>query len=191
LPETVPEVYGVYGAPRSGKDVFAAYLQAHYKDVEVFNFSDGIIAEVNLYLRHHRRFLRTHVITESNKSQPHYRHLLQAWGQARREENVSHWVDAVKREARARTQAGARLVVIAGARVPSDVDAIYELKGVLVRILRPGNTYERAHDVEGALDHWPEASFLTIVNDVEGDLSAFEANIEAALRQPQPAAAPD
>jgi phosphoglycolate phosphatase-like HAD superfamily hydrolase len=189
LPAHVPSVYGLCGEPRAGKDVLAAYLQAHYAGVELYTFSDAIREEANEYLQNFSYAGRHHNIVESNKSEPHYRHLLQAWGQARRAENARHWVPGVKREIAAKLAAGARLVIATGARVDSDVEAITELGGQLVRVIRPNNSYTAEHDVERGLAHLPDSAFLTVTNDFDEELHspeeglrAFEANIDSALR---------
>jgi hypothetical protein len=194
LPDGAPALFGLCGRPRSGKDVVADYLQAHYRGVARMAFSDSIVEEVNGYLAGFAYELggqtRVHRIAEANKSLAHYRHLLQAWGMARRDEDPHYWTRKVARTVVALRAGGARLVIATGVRMPTDVDVIAQLGGAVWRVVRPGNPYAAAHEVESGLDHLPDAAFVTVANPVEGELGPYEANVEAALRgRPQPFAA--
>jgi hypothetical protein len=185
-------VIGVCGKPRAGKDVIADYLTATYQGVARFAFSDTIKMEANEFLSQisdaaDGRDVQYHHITDANKSIPEYRHLLQAWGISRLAEDPHHWTKAVKRSVLRAQAEGARLVVVTGARMPTDVDVIHEVGGRVFRAIRPGNDYVAEHAVEAGLDGVPDSEFVDVFNAVEGSLAAFHENIEAVLRgQPQP-----
>ena len=182
LPDQAPRVIGLCGPPRSGKDVTADYIEANYADVHRFAFSDAIRDEANAFLAPFG-----HEIVEANKSLGRYRHLLQGWGMGRRAEDEHYWTKEVARKVRAAWSDGTRMVIVTGARMPSDVQVITDdLHGEMWRVERPGNDYQYAENasakVESGLAHLPDSIFRTILNPVEGDLGPYEANIEAALR---------
>jgi len=188
MPDSVPSVVGLCGKPRAGKDVVAEYIIKHYKGVTSFAFSDGIREEVNRYLAEYSYDSgRKHFITPENKSEPHYRHLLQAWGNARRAEDPNYWAKQGQKIAKQLLSQGARLVIITGVRAPGEVEAIHEMHGDVLRVVRPGNTYAAEHSAETGLDHLSDDTFITIYNTIEDNLEAYEENIEAVLHDlPQP-----
>jgi hypothetical protein len=175
-------VMGITGKPRAGKDVAVDFIEAHYSGVKRLAFSDFIIAEVNDYL------LQTgsrHRITAGNKSEPIYRKLLQDWGLGRRTnpdgtEN-SYWTDKVlERISKYRQDPSVGMVMITGVRTPGDFELIQEqLKSPVWEAVRPGNDYQAEHAVESAAAG--QRIDFEIMNDVEGDLKPFEANIEKGI----------
>jgi hypothetical protein len=168
LPEAMPTVMGLFGDPGSGKDVVAEYLQARYRAVSRYTFSDAIRQEVNAFLAHFSYGGWHHHIVEGNKSHPPYRHLLQAWGQARRSENPNYWLPGVERAIAHDLESGSRLVIASGARDPNEIDLIYhDYKGLLLRVVSPHNTYRADHEVERQLQQLSDTLFVTIVNDYD------------------------
>ena len=184
LPVTAPHLIGLTGKPRTGKDVVADYLVAHYRGVVRFAFSDAIVDEANVFLA---RF--GHRIVEGNKSLPYYRHLLQAYGMGRRAEDEHYWTKQVKAKLRTAFADGARMAIVTGARMPTDVEVIEGERGEMWRVIRPGNDYSfvggASAAIESGLDSVPAETFREILNPVEGDLAPYVANIEAALRTPR------
>ncbi len=182
LPAGAPPVIGLAGKPRAGKDVVADYLQARYAGVARTAISDQIVEEANAWLAAAPGLLgRRHRITPENKSLPQYRRLLQFWGLRRRGENPRHWVEKVIAAAGRMRQDGARLVIITGVRMPSDMEMVSDLGGVTWKVERPGNPYQAEHAIEAGLDSVPDSEFVVISNPAEGDLAPYEANIVAAL----------
>jgi len=176
LPLGVPGVIGVTGKPRSGKDVVADYLEAHFVDVARVNFSDPIIEEVNSWLSN-----SGHQITQGNKSHMTYRKLLQAWGMARREAEPDYWTRQLSLQIKALQDGGIKLVLVCGVRTPSDLELVENLGGSCWYILRPGNDYQAKHDIETALDGIDPSRFTYIENPSEGNLAPYEDNIREAL----------
>jgi hypothetical protein len=178
LPAQAPRLVGVVGKPRVGKDVIAQHCERRYRGVVRCASSDCIIAEVNQLLAP-----TPHRIGEQNKSDPHYRHLLQAWGNAREQLDPYYWADQMERRINALWSAGARLVFYTGVRTPEAVALIRRLGGKLWKAHRPGVTYQAEHASEQKLDHLTDADFdAIIINPVEGDLEPYLANIERALK---------
>lgn len=175
LPDSAPEIIGLSGYPRAGKDVAANYLIENYRSVAKINFSDPIIDEVNQFLAP-----LGHQINEGNKSEPIYRALLQVWGTARRVEDENYWVDRLRDRVQ-QLSAENRLVLVCGVRALSDAQLVEDVGGQHWRVSRPGNDYQAEHTIERQLDHLDDDSFVLIENDSEGDLAAYYDNIEAAL----------
>ena len=177
LPPCAPRLIVVQGDPRAGKDVVAAHLRATYQAVGSVMTSTAIRAEVNDYLAPYG-----HRVVEANKSLPHYRHLLQAWGMSRQEEDPDYWPNAAIPQVQAAWAKGMRLVVITGLRWPHDAQCYRAVGGQIWRVERPGNPYQTGHYAEDGFKDTPRTFFdRVVVNAVEGDLAPFHAAIEAAL----------
>jgi hypothetical protein len=172
LPATSPRLIGISGRPRAGKDAIAEGILSRYKDVDRINFSDMIIDEVNAWLKG-----TGHRITEDNKSDARYRHLLQAWGMARRAESKTYWTDSVKKRVRDLWNEGSRLVLVCGVRAVSDLEAIEDLGGEHWRVVRPANEYSAEHAIEKQLDDLPAERQTVIENDSEGDLASLHGKV--------------
>jgi len=174
-----PMIIGMTGLPHAGKDVLVDYLEANYTGIRRCAFSDVIIAEVNRYLG--EQGLGEHQIGPENKSVPEYRRLLQDWGIGRAKEDPLYLARGLEQViAAAKADPETELIVITGARMPGDFDYIENHLGAEVwRAVRPGNSYQAEHPVEIAASERPVAREL--LNDVEGDLTAFVTNIEAAI----------
>ena len=178
LPAGAPRLIVAQGDPRAGKDVIASYLRASYRNVAGVMTSTAIRAETNAFLAPYG-----HRIVEANKSQAEYRHLLQAWAMSRQQENADYWPQAAIPQVKAAWAAGAELVVITGLRWPHDAGRYRQIGGQIWRVERPGNPYTAEHHCETGFDGVPLSFFDRVVlNDVEGDLRPFEANIERARR---------
>jgi len=174
LPPAFPRLIALTGAPRSGKDQLADYLCDHYSNVIRINYSTPIINEVNSWLV---SFGQT--INEENKSLPHYRHLLQAWGLARRAQQSAYWIKALENCLNTAYDYGVRLVLLSGARVQSDLLPVKRFQGEVWRIKRPGNPYQADHSIEKSAEEIK--ADRTLLNPVEGDINAFHREINAAL----------
>lgn len=193
LPAEAPAIVGIIGFAQTGKDEVASYLERNYRGVRRFAFSDTIIAEANQFLEPFG-----YRVDQQNKVLPHFRRLLQAWGSGRRSENPNYWDQPVKqRLAELQAEPGTRLVLITGVRVTTDPDSgqlsmrdleiTREAGGVVWKVDRPGNPYAssgaQAHFNEAGLAQVPDEEFEAVIrNAVEGDLGAFEANIEAVAQ---------
>lgn len=174
LPARAPRLICLIGAPRSGKDHLAGHIHGRYRRVLILGYSTPIVEEVN---RHLEPFDRE--ITIGRKSLPHYRHLLQAWGLARRAEDPTYWIRPLAHKVDVNAANGARLILLSGARVPSDFEPVHDRRGVVWKVVRPGNTYRADHAIESSIETLP--SDLVLVNDVEGDPTVLEQRAEAAL----------
>lgn len=174
LPGRAPRLVAITGLPRSGKDHLAAYLASRYSRVLVLAYSTPIIEEVNRHLAPHRR-----EITVNRKPLPHYRHLLEAWGLARRAEDPTYWIRPLAHKVDVNLANGARLIFLSGARVPSDLEIVRERRGQIWKVVRPDNPYVADHPIEQQADCLPYD--LLLLNDAEGDPSVLEQRAEAAL----------
>lgn len=177
LPPGAPHLIALCGLPRSGKDTAAGYLEGRYAGVARIAFSTPILAEVNAFLAPHGHF-----ITEQNKSDAHYRRLLQMWGAGRRVEDPHWWTRRLSEEIDHRRAHGTALVVLSGARDPGDFHFVRSRGGLVWRVTRPG--YHPA-----AIDHPLEQYVATLTSadldadliNAEGDLSAYLAAIDHAV----------
>jgi hypothetical protein len=174
LPGRAPRLINVIGEARSGKDHVAEHLHRHYRRVMVLCYSTAMIEEINLHLGSRGR-----EITAGRKSLPHYRHLVQAWAQARRAEDTTHWTRPLAQEIDIHASRGARLVILTGARVPSDFEPVHDRRGSTWKVIRPGNLYRSDHEVESRIDRLP--CDLVLRNDVEGNPTVLEQRAETAL----------
>lgn len=182
LPAGCPKLIVAQGEPRAGKDVIASHLRRTYAGVRNVMTSTAIRAECNEYLAPYG-----HRIVEANKSLAHYRHLLQAWGMARQEENPDYWPQAAIEQVQAAWQGGAKLVVITGLRWPHDAGRYRDIGAEIWRVERPGNPYQSGHYSENGFAGTPDSFFdRVLVNDVEGDLAAFCRVIDQALAPDAP-----
>jgi len=182
LPEAAPQLIGVCGQPRAGKDFMIDQLIKHYGGIARMNYSDAVIAEANEALR---AAGVERLIHEGNKSDPLPRRFLQDLGLGRREEEgASYWADQVRRRAGGLMQ-GSRLVIVAGLRTESDLEPIRRLGGEVWRVERPGNTYKAEHPIEAKINELPVDR--VILNDVEGDPGALFEKARAALETPREA----
>jgi hypothetical protein len=173
LPKTMPPVIGIYGDPRSGKDVAADYLRAYYRKVKRTAFSDTILPEVNQFLN---KIGSEHQIDSGNKSEIMYRSLLQAWGIARPDQDPDYWVKKVKQYVEQELSSDeTELVIVTGIRLLPDIDSVHSLNGHLWKVNRPGNDYQAEHQVEKELQKIEPDR--VIENEVAGDLSFYESNI--------------
>lgn len=190
LPHTAPALMTICALPQSGKDVIADHAQATYAGVARMNFSDAIIAEANAWLAGHGRRIGEH-----NKNEPHNRRLLQQWGHGRRLESRTYWLGPLSERISQLQSSGARMVIVAGARLAImpvtnevnllDLELICALGGETWKVQRPGNPYEAGNPVEDGLLYTPDDVFdCVVLNDREGDLDHFHRNIDAALRRP-------
>jgi hypothetical protein len=177
LPERSPRLIAVCGRARSGKDLLASYCEEHYAGVARLAYSDPIIAEANVYLER----LGRPQITEANKVRPAHRQLLQAWGLARRAEDPAYWTRQLERRIGELQRDGARLVIVSGARVDSDLEPIRALGGQVWKVVRPNSPFHNEHRLEQAIDELPYERLL--VNGTEGDPAAFFAAISEALAE--------
>jgi hypothetical protein len=174
---SVPQLVALVGRPQAGKDVVADYASAEYTGVARLAYSDPIIAEVNQALAP-----SGHRIGSTNKSLPMYRRLLQDWATARRRQAPEYWTEQVEQLIDQQRQAGARLILVTGARDLRDVALIRRQQGVLWKVLRPDHRYQAEHAIERALDHLDDEAFAEhIVNPVSGQLALFESNIRRVL----------
>lgn len=174
LPVRAPRLICLLGESRSGKDQVATYLRGRYRRVLVLGYSTKMVREINEHLVPHGR-----EITPGRKSLPHYRHLIQAWAQARRAEDATYWTRPLAHRVDVNAAQGARLIILSGARLPSDLDLVHERSGAAWKVVRPGNPYRADHTVESWVDMLP--CDLVLMNDVEGDPSVLEMRAEAAL----------
>jgi hypothetical protein len=178
LPKKMPSVIGIYGDPRSGKDVTADYLQAKYQKVKRTAFSDAILPEVNQFFT---KLGSEHQIDAGNKSEQMYRKLLQAWGIARPDQDPDYWVKKVKQYVDQQLDSKqAELVIVTGIRLPPDIDFIRSLGGHVWKIYRPGNDYQADHQVENQLNEIVPDRLIN--NGIEGDLSFYESDIVRTVR---------
>lgn len=189
LPSSDVWAIGIAGLSRAGKDTAADYIESHYKGIERFACSDTIISEVNEYLSgfiyHDGPDTRWHVIDQHNKSEPHYRLLLQVWGMARRAEDPSYWRRPMQAHLIAAHEMGAKLILVTGVRDPVEHSAIRELGGRTWMIVRPGNVYKADHANERMLDDIPEDEVDIVINPSEGTVGPFASNIDAAFARKQ------
>ena len=183
LPDTAPRLLSLCGASRCGKDHLAAYIHSSYEAVIRIAYSTPIIAEVNTFLAAEADGAEAHRIVEANKPLPHYRHLLQAWGWGRREQDPEYWINQLEETLDEISRQGARLVIISGARVVSDLTPVRKRDGELWRVECPTNSYSAGHKVEGWADLPADRILTNPGAEVPG---AFEAAIEAALLQVGP-----
>lgn len=177
LPSGLAGLIGLSGKARAGKDTIADFILSRYASVARLNFSDPIIAETNHWLEG-----SGHLITEENKSERLYRHLLQSWGLARRAEQPDYWTRQLERRVKGLWEDGSELVLLCGVRTPSDLDLVESLGGLHWRVSRPGNLYQTGHKIETMLDQLPEEKMTVIENTSEGDLDALHLTVERALR---------
>ena len=186
LPANVPALLALCGVPRTGKDHLAGHLHRNYSGVIRLAYSTPIIAEVNAFLGADAadRGVAPHHIVEANKPLAHYRHLLQSWGLARRAEDPAYWTRQLAETLDRLVDSGARLVIVSGARVPSDLEPIRERGGQLWRVDRPDNDYEASHDVEAQITELPADRVLINPGPEHG--GAFERAIELALTTDRP-----
>lgn len=191
LPETAPKLMTVCGFPHAGKDEVADHLQGRYRGVARFAFSDALIAEANSYLAQFG-----YQITPQNKSEPHYRLLLQCWGLGRRIEDPMYTAKQTMQRIQQLRQRNPAMIYVSGARIPlidgkvnlNDLKLFWTLGGEVWLVVRPNNPYRAEHGVEAGLSLISHDSFDRVVyNAVEGNLSALHENIHAVLhRHPQP-----
>lgn len=120
-------VIALVGRRRSGKDAAADVLLDAEPTAVRINFSDPVIAELEQELGVQ--------ITPENKGT--YRAQLQALGRRRRQEDPHYWtrqlgrlISAARREA--------RLVIVCGAREPSDLELVRQHDAYVVMVRRPG-----------------------------------------------------
>lgn len=175
LPGRAPRLICLIGESRSGKDHLAEYLHRVFRRVLILGYSTAMVTEINAHLEPYDR-----EITPGRKSLPHYRHLIQAWAQARRAEDPTYWTRPLAHKVDLHAANGARLVLLTGARLPSDFELVHDRLGVVWKVVRPGNTYRADHEVESWIDRLP--CDLVLLNDVEGDPSALERRAEEALQ---------
>ena len=177
LAPCAPKLIVVQGDPRAGKDVVASHLRDTFQGVGSVMTSAAIRGEVNDFLAPYG-----HRLVEANKSLPLYRHLLQAWGMSRQQENPDYWPDAAIAQVQRAWRQGLRLVVITGLRWPHDAQRYRDIGGQIWRVERPGNPYRTGHYSEDGFKDIPRSFFdRVLVNGIEGDLRPFKAAIEAAL----------
>jgi hypothetical protein len=174
LPARAPRLICMIGESRSGKDHVAEYIHRHYRRVMILGYSTAMIKEINPHLSGQDR-----EITAGRKSLPHYRHLIQAWAQARRSQDSTHWTRPLAHKIDVHASTGARLVILTGARIPGDFEPVNDRRGSVWKVVRPGNAYRADHEVESWVDRLP--CDLVLMNDVEGDPGALEQRAEAAL----------
>lgn len=186
---TAPALMGITGLAQSGKDVLADLAQESFGGVDRFAFSDTILPEVNAYVNQFGYHVDHH-----NKTEPHWRRLLQAWGSGRRIEDPDYWVRKIHAKIAEHQASGASMVIVTGLRVTEDpdtgeislrdLDALREVGGHIWNAHRPSNPNNtgHGHHNERALSTLSPDDFEGwILNAVEGDLGAYKANIHAAL----------
>ena len=176
LPRGLTPLIGLSGKARAGKDTIADYILSRYAGVSRLNFSDPIIAEANAWLDG-----TGHQITEGNKSEPVYRHLLQSWGASRRTEESDYWTRQLQQRVKDLWAGGSTLVLLCGVRTPTDLELVEKLGGGHWRVIRPGNRYRAEHQIEKMLDELPRETMTVIENPAEGDLGVLYARVDAAL----------
>jgi len=158
LPEALPDLLILSGASRSGKDYLAGVLAEEYAGIRIHAYSSPLINEVNAALRWHG--LR---ITEGNKSLAHNRHLLQAWGLARRELDPEYWLEHLRGLLRrSYSSPEIRLVVLSGARTHSDLRLATEYPATIWRIRREDNDYISGHEIETMAASLPADKVVTL-----------------------------
>jgi len=173
-PPVAHGIVGVYGAPRSGKDLAADYLIANYSGVASTTISDNIIAEANESLNG-----SGHHIDHGNKVEPVYRRLLQEWGQARAETDKDYWMNKTLAHAQECLDKGCSTVFITGVRRTAEADSIRQRSGSIWQVSRPAVSGNDGHMVENQMAEYQPDTVIN--NDIEGDLRALENNIEAAF----------
>lgn len=160
LPSTFPSYLILAGKRRHGKDTVAEILCQEYEHVVLINYSDPIIDEVNEMLAVHD--LR---VTEDNKDD--YRPLLQWWGQYRRAQNPTYFLERMQETAASHLQQGAQLIIFCGARQPA-TDIVPLPAYPTVKVHRPmlqNDSEVDTHINETSLDSYP---FTYVIVNHEG-----------------------
>lgn len=133
---------GLVGKKQSGKDTAFNALQFEYgsKQVVRLAFADELKKEVCTMFNRDLGWLN------DNKNHPMIRQLLQTWGVWRRNtEGENYWLNKVS-QAISELPPSVKLVVFTDCRFLNEAQFIRDLKGKLVRIVRP------SLEVDGVID---------------------------------------
>lgn len=153
---------GIHGKKKAGKDTLYNYIKAcvPLMRVERIGFADSLKAEVA------KAFGVTVEFLEAHKDK--FRHILQAWGDGRREiTSKTYWIEKVTRKL---NESIADMVVIPDVRYKNEFDFIRTLGGYLIRIKKPvpllADFRLDTHPSEIELDHTSGFDFC-VTNDRE------------------------
>jgi hypothetical protein len=162
-------IIGVTGRKRAGKDSVAARLVERHGFVR-YAFADSVrrvalaidpIVDVDHWMDEEYRL--SVIVAERGWERtkdeiPEVRRLLQTIGtDAIRALDPDFWVRATMRQ----VYAEARPVVITDVRFPNEAEAVKRAGGVLVRVVRPGQTDDDQHASETAMDGQPVAYLIS------------------------------
>lgn len=170
---TTAPLLGLIGKKRSGKDTFAATLVEDLGYVRVA-FADPLkevalainpIVDVDLGAPEYLADIVAAHGWEDAKGYGDVRRFLQELGVAIRTLDPDFWLNIAK--ARIEALDSETPVVITDVRFPNEAEAVVELGGDVVRIVRPSIVSTDTHASETALDDYPE--MVSIMN--EGTLS--------------------
>lgn len=160
-PPTKPQIIGISGKKRSGKDTLASLIAKNsLKEVERIAFADSLKEELA------KACGVTVETIENNKAQ--YRLGLQWWGtEFRRAQCRNYWLDRFREKVNAST---AELIVVPDVRFHNEADLVRELGGKVIRVTRPLADEDR-HASEIEMDSY---NFDTVVHN-NGTVEDLEA----------------
>lgn len=180
-----PKVIGVVGLARHGKDTVANYLAKKY-GFEIISFATALKEIVQILFGVTLDSHKTKYFPGWNMT---YREILQKVGAKMREVHEDVWVRKVTNVILIVKIFGKenRSFVVPDVRYKNEIEAIKELEGKLIKIIRTDyeselSKTEQAHPSETEMNSIPDSKFDLIIKAESGDIDYIHQEIDKFLK---------